>query len=127
MHSVPRLLGRLKVGLLVLCIALSACAALGLTPAQTPEERLIYGLSNATAAEQLATSMLQARQLGSAGAECIQASARLVKGNVVTYLGAKASGKPVDATAVLTLVNADLLTLSAFVTSHGGTISCRQH
>lgn len=116
-----------RVFALFLAATLAAgCSIFGQTTPQTPEERLIYGYAHSAAALQQADTLLVAKKISSATAECVQTAARAVRTSVRGYLDAEASGKPVNAQAVLVLVSADLAIVLQYADNHGGNLTCQR-
>lgn len=102
--------------LYMLAIILQGCAALGMTPPQTPSQKLYTGLGICAQAEAVATNLLNAKMISSAKASEIQDAARITKKAIDEYFSlGTVEGKPMTAVEVLALVNKSLLTLETFL------------
>jgi len=104
----------------LLALLLSACASLGIAPAETFNQKVAYAIGVHTAVLQAATKGVTAGTISSADGEAILKQADDAKVLIDGAVGLSTSGDATGATNRLAIAVSALTALQTYLASHGG-------
>lgn len=104
----------------VLLLMLSACASLGMQPAQTFNQKLAYAIGIHTAVLQATTAAVNAHTLSSSDAQAVLTQADNARTLLDAAAAANTAGDITGATNKLQIATAALTALQSYLNTHGG-------
>ena len=111
----------IRISPLVALLLLTACASLGLAPAQTLNQKIAYAYGTHTAVLQATTASVSAGKLSSTDASQVLKLADASRTLLDAATSLAATGDTVGANNKLALATTALTALQTFLNAHGGT------
>jgi len=110
---------RFLVLVLLSAALLNGCASLGVTPAQTFDQKVAYAIGVHTAVLQASTNAVTAGSMSSSDAQSVLSQADNAKAILDAAIAANSAGDLTGATNKLAIASAALAALQSYLNSHG--------